>query len=207
LKQKYDLTTTIKSFETYAEKTSKNKIDDKLLCAKIGEAQTKLRQIDTLLEKIEAIESEMALELDERQKRLTSAAHLLQKQNRTAEDAKLFHETAGPASDPNFERWDELILYVECFYYIAFRTLKIVKDLPKLKGLSAKKITLTRNQLIEHPNNIFSESARWSKQKGVQLRSIRQLGESTEFVDEGLVANLSEFQINLQKAVLKTPPN
>lgn len=167
----------------------------------LGEAGKRLQQVGMLLTSIEALEAEFESDAREGQARLQAASHLLHRPHPTVEDKMRFLEMTGAAKKPDFRRWDEIILYVECFYYIAFRCCRVLEQLPGLEKLKYKGITLVRNKLIEHADKgdstVLSNSVGWSPGPGVRLRGIRQDWDSKDFPDNGLRANLCEFSDSL----------
>jgi hypothetical protein len=85
---------------------------------------------------------------------------------------------------PALELGQRVALFVECFYYIAFRCGKLASQLPGLDKLRFQRIKIVRNQLIEHSDGkdmqLFSPSSGWGPINGVLLRSVRQNGETED---------------------------
>ena len=100
---------------------------------------------------------------------------------------------------------EEGIVFVETFYFFAWRIISITKHykepLPYLKGLKekAKGITKVRNCLIEHPEKqkekIYMYSYGWDNvERGPILKFARPLGQSFEIRDDGFWKNAKEFK-------------
>jgi hypothetical protein len=106
---------------------------------------------------------------------------------------------------------NELWMYVESFYYLAFRTRNVIKRLPGLSSFDCPGIRNVRNHLLEHPENknsgILTESFSWGKASGPVIKVRRKEIERRIFPDAGLYANYLEFQeklkLLLEKRVLK----
>ena len=102
---------------------------------------------------------------------------------------------------------DELWMYVECFYYLAFRTRNVIKNLPRLGSFDCSGIRNVRNQLLEHPekNNskMLTESFSWGKASGPVIKARRKEKEVRIFPDVGLYENYLEFQKNLNDLLRK----
>jgi len=98
---------------------------------------------------------------------------------------------------PSIELW----MYVECFYYLAFRTRRVIKSLPKLSSFESPGIRDVRNHLLEHPEGLKSDllkrSFSWGKGGGPVLKAQRHAENALVFPDAGLYANYLEFQENL----------
>ena len=105
---------------------------------------------------------------------------------------------------------DEGIVFVETFYFFAWRIICITehytKPLPYLKGLKekAKGITIVRNCLIEHPERtkekIYMYSYGWGNDdRGPILKNARPTVQSFEISDNGFWKNAKEFKDGLEK--------
>lgn len=105
---------------------------------------------------------------------------------------------------------DELWMYVECFYYLAFRTRNVIRSLPDLRSFDCTGIRNVRNQLLEHPENsrsrMFTESFSWGKASGPVIKARRKEKEVRIFPDVGLYENYLEFQENFNKLLKKIVP-
>ena len=114
--------------------------------------------------------------------------------------------------------FDECIVFVEAFYFFAWRIITITdhytKPLPGIRGLKdkAKGVVLIRNNFIEHPENteekIFMLSYGWGAGKGPQLKVARSPGQTFEKKDCGFWINAQEFKEGfeelLKKAIMST---
>jgi hypothetical protein len=94
---------------------------------------------------------------------------------------------------------EEGMVFVETFYFFAWRIICITKLLPYLKNLKKKSkgITIVRNHLIEHPEreyNILSPSCMWGSSNGPILKNARPTGQTFEIQDRGLWINAQEFK-------------
>jgi hypothetical protein len=105
---------------------------------------------------------------------------------------------------------DEGIIFVEAFYFFAWRIIWITehytKPLPYLKGLKdkAKGITIVRNCLIEHPEKqkekIYMYSYGWGNDdRGPILKNARPKAQSFEISDNGFWKNAKEFKYALEE--------
>lgn len=105
---------------------------------------------------------------------------------------------------------DEGIIFVETFYFFAWRIIQITehytKPLPYLKGLKekAKGITIVRNCLIEHPEKqkekICMYSYAWGNDdRGPILKNARPTAQSYEINDNGFWKNAKEFKDGLEE--------
>lgn len=102
---------------------------------------------------------------------------------------------------------DEGMVFVEAFYFFAWRVIWIAsktKVLPGLEGLKKKDkgVTLVRNALIEHPETteekIFTLSYGWGGKRGPTLKDARPVGQTFEISDAGLWVNAQEFKDGLE---------
>lgn len=103
---------------------------------------------------------------------------------------------------------DEGIIFVETFYFFAWRVVCISKLLPHLKSLKkkAKSITIVRNCLIQHPETteekICMYSYGWGNDdRGPVLKNARPTEQSFEIGDEGFWKNAKEFKENLENLI------
>jgi hypothetical protein len=99
---------------------------------------------------------------------------------------------------------DEGIIFVEAFYFFAWRIIYATKPLPYLKGLKkkAKGITIVRNCLIEHPEGkkIYTYSYSWGNDnRGPVLKNARPTAQSFETSDNGFWKNAKEFKDGLEE--------
>ena len=135
------------------------------------------------------------------------------------EDVKL-----GPASDERKLRWKDrmpkylhdhyplsfqLIMLVECFYFIAWRALILLRadpaPFPDLARVTAKGILEVRNKLLQHPegkdSRVFEDN--WSfghPEWGPQIKPFRTHS-CEDFPDSGLFVNATEFRDNFNNAL------
>jgi hypothetical protein len=94
----------------------------------------------------------------------------------------------------------EIPTLVETWYYLAFRTMRLIKlKCPELGCLEIRGITLTRNQLIEHPNGIYSANIALDGDNGPQVKGPRWDGQSEEWADPGMFANAAELDAGLRE--------
>src|SRR4051812_33311547 len=54
-------------------------------------------------------------------------------------------------TDSKREKWTEMEVYTEAFYWISFRLLKVVQHLPGLESYKSVGVRDVRNMLIQHP--------------------------------------------------------
>ncbi len=102
-----------------------------------------------------------------------------------------------------YELMFETKIYVESFYYIAFRLSKIIQYSIGLgKKFECPGIRDVRNQLIEHPKKDEVSTVRGfaigNNQTGIVLAVGRSDGENS-FHDKGFFYNIEEFKSNFEK--------
>ena len=131
-----------------------------------------------------------------------------------------------PVADFRLERWrgreptsmfpalpliSELILFVDCFYFVAWRALEIVTSTPPvfpwLPGIKAVGIRDVRNHLIQHPSKqgsrIFAQSWEFGDpEAGPRVKPFRPGGRPNRFPDRGMFRNAAEFRDGLDRAVV-----
>ena len=101
---------------------------------------------------------------------------------------------------------EELWMYVECFYYLAFRTRNIIRNLPGLNSFDCPGIRNVRNKLLEHPEKsgaVLRQSFSWGRASGPVIKARRMEKEIRIFPDVGLYENYLEFQENLNVLLKK----
>jgi hypothetical protein len=95
---------------------------------------------------------------------------------------------------------DQIRTLADAFYYIAWRTRQVIRQLPGLKEFEAKGVLYVRNHLIEHPEkhpHVKPVGWRFGGDIGVQLM-VEVDGElATAPGDPGLYANANEFRDEL----------
>lgn len=101
-----------------------------------------------------------------------------------------------------YEMMFETKIYVESFYYIAFRLRNIIRYSSGLgKKFECPGIRDVRNQLIEHPKKDEVSTVRGfavgNKQTGIVLEIGRSAGEN-HYQDRGFFYNIEEFKLNLE---------
>lgn len=98
---------------------------------------------------------------------------------------------------------DDIELYADVFYWIAFRLLVILDNLPQLKGIknSCKGITLTRNYLIEHTEVYLQGFAVGSG--GPVVKAVRYEDQKDVFPANPLYQDAHELKTNLEKMLKK----
>ena len=93
----------------------------------------------------------------------------------------------------------EIPTLVESWYYLIFRTMRLIKlRCPELGSLEIRGITLTRNQLIEHPNGIYNANIALDGDNCLQVKGPRWDGQSEEWADPGMFANAAELDAGLR---------
>jgi hypothetical protein len=189
-------------FEVYRAKLNKEKPAgfNRDLAAEVSE---RLRQLSFLCDKIKELEAQITqlgiliCEVTEKTKGTLSA-----------EDTAIAHTRIGVHTSFGFE----IRLYVETFYYFAFRIRTILqhksKPLFNLHKFECIGVRDVRNHLIEHPEKqgspIYMQS--WSvggNTQGPQLKNARREIQASSFYDRGLWVNVEEFRINLEKLLDK----
>jgi hypothetical protein len=94
----------------------------------------------------------------------------------------------------------ELPTLTEAWYYLASRTMRLIKRrCPELGAFEVLPITLTRNKLIEHDNEIFSANISTGGDGGPKIKGPRWDGQSEEWPDPGMFANAAEFDTRLRQ--------
>jgi hypothetical protein len=115
-----------------------------------------------------------------------------------------FEEPSGQLS--NFL---EMRLYVEAFYYFAFRIRNILRRdlLPGLKFFECVGVRDVRNHLIEHPEGKsagdIQQSFGFDPERGMTLKGSMAFAQPDTFRDPGFRANSCEFKAALNR-VLRT---
>jgi hypothetical protein len=71
----------------------------------------------------------------------------------------LWYLNAVEPGDPTFAAWDQVVLFTESFYFIAWRIREVVHRtgtyaLPGMKGVDFDGVKRFRNLLIEHPEKV-----------------------------------------------------
>ena len=102
----------------------------------------------------------------------------------------------------------EFGLFVESFYFVAWKICSIVKHkrtntLPYLNTFEAIGIRNVRNCLIEHPEKeqVFMQSFMCGGDKGPVLKNARPASNSCKISDKGLWVNAEEFKNELEKVL------
>ena len=102
---------------------------------------------------------------------------------------------------PSYKLW----MFVECFYYISFRTRTLLRSVPGLASFDCPGIRDVRNHLIEHPegksSGVLENSFSWGRSYGPVIKSRRR--DTMVFMDKGLYVNYLEFQDLLCEKLLK----
>jgi hypothetical protein len=104
-------------------------------------------------------------------------------------------------------------VFVDAFYFFAWRIIDIArhdtKPLPYLRGLKdrAKGVRDVRNKLIQHPEKEKEKnltlSYEWGAETGPKLKTVRPVGQTFTFKDNGLWINAQEFKNALEKLLKK----
>lgn len=96
---------------------------------------------------------------------------------------------------------DDLQLYSECAYMIAWRASQAAAQLPELKNFKPPGIRDVRNKLIEHvdgaDSGVLIDSFAWGGAQGPVLRAIRYDHQKDVFPDAGLFVNIDEMSNKL----------
>jgi hypothetical protein len=100
------------------------------------------------------------------------------------------------------ERLAELMIEIptlaESWYYVAFRTMRLTaRHCPELDSFEVRSITLTRNKLIEHDNDIFNAGITLGP-NGPVIKGARWDGQSADWPDPGFFVNAGEFDGQLR---------
>lgn len=92
---------------------------------------------------------------------------------------------------------------VESWYYLAFRTMRMIKrKCPRLEAFEVMGITLTRNKLIEHDNDIYNANIAVGDGGGPEVKGPRWEGQSEDWRDVGMFANVEEFENKLRDLLM-----
>lgn len=88
----------------------------------------------------------------------------------------------------------ELPTLVESWYYLAFRTMRMIKrKCPQLDKFEVIGITLTRNNLIEHGDEIYNANIAVGSESGPKIKGPRWDGQTQEWPDAGMFVNSAAF--------------
>jgi hypothetical protein len=100
---------------------------------------------------------------------------------------------------------DQIRALADAFYYIAWRTREVIRQLPELKQFDPKGIRYVRNELIEHPEKPL---AGWQFGGDFGVRLLVEVdGEAVVAPrDPGLYANANEFRDELLPRLSRTIP-
>jgi len=99
----------------------------------------------------------------------------------------------------------EIPTLAESWYYLGFRTMRLIaKHCPELGSFEVRSITLTRNKLIEHDNDIFNAGITLGPD-GPVIKGARWDGQPETWPDPGLFVNVGEFNSQL-RALLNSYP-
>lgn len=121
---------------------------------------------------------------------------------------ELEHGAAVLAGDHkrSYQASDEIELLAECFYYLAFRTQRLIASLPHLKGFEVSGVRDVRNHLIEHPegkdSGVINRGFQFGAERGPVLRGPRLETDPKDWQDPGLYANAREFREETVKELL-----
>jgi hypothetical protein len=114
----------------------------------------------------------------------------------------------GGSAREHFRAWDEIVLFSEAFYFVAWRLYDVLRrkgdhKFPGMRGLKVNGITAVRNQLIEHPEHtskLFTPSFGLTDE-GLVIKGLRTISDETrrtvstpENIDHGLLANATELR-------------
>lgn len=150
------------------------------------ELRKRLKQLSRLSEKIISIDSATTARLEQIGK---------------------LHEQAiasGKAADiprewfcENLIQEEDLELYTETFYYLAFRARTLIRSFPGLSSFEAKGIRDVRNHLLEHPegnsSGVHINSFAHGGVCGPVIKGLRYDHQADLHKDRGLYVNLEEF--------------
>ena len=88
----------------------------------------------------------------------------------------------------------ELPALVESWYYLAFRTMRMIgRKCPQLDEFDVRRITLTRNKLLEHDNEIYNADIIVGSENGPEIKGPRWDGQTQEWPDAGMFVNSAAF--------------
>lgn len=107
------------------------------------------------------------------------------------------------------DRLRELMLAVptltDAWYYLAFRTMRLIKKhCPGLEKFEIVGITLTRNKLLEHDNDVYNVNTGVGGTEGPTVKAPRWDGEPTNWADEGVFVNIDRFTSLLHELLTPT---
>jgi hypothetical protein len=101
----------------------------------------------------------------------------------------------------------EIPILAESWYYAAFRTMRLIAKHcgPELSGFEVRSITVTRNKLIEHDDQIFNAGISLGGPEGPIVKGARWDGQGTDWPDPGMFVNVGEFDRQLRELLAPYP--
>lgn len=156
------------------------------------EAMKRLRQLDWLCRKIGEYEANSVEFLD-----------FIISQGKSSDAGSQDNWAAISASEENSL---EMEIFVEGFYYIAFRLRNVIQRLPGLNNFECEGVRNVRNHLIEHPEKndsgvIHGCMSSGNRETGPVLKWTRLPLENILWQDEGLWVNARELAQNLTEKI------
>jgi hypothetical protein len=98
----------------------------------------------------------------------------------------------------------EISTLVEAWYYLSFRTMRLLKKhCPGIESFEILGITLTRNKLMEHDNDVFSGNLSIGDPEGPKIKGPRWDGQSKEWADPGMYTNAAAFDEKLRSLLMR----
>lgn len=92
---------------------------------------------------------------------------------------------------------DDMQIFTECAYLLAWRTVGAVSKLPGLTGFKPVGVRDVRNKLIEHVDGkdigILMSSFGWGQPQGPVVRALRTEDKKDLFPDAGLFVNMTDY--------------
>jgi hypothetical protein len=121
------------------------------------------------------------------------------------EDLQTFRDSH--PNDQDRDKWTEMEVYTEAFYWIIFRLRQVVKNLPELGSFKFTGVRNVRNHLIEHPeggdSGITFGNIGIRSDVGPVVRVVRRTGQLDRWMDAGLKPNALEYAEGLELLLRK----
>jgi hypothetical protein len=166
------------------------------------EAEQRLRQIDWLFDRAhERVQELAAIEQDIAGRRCASGISPADPGWATWLRSEAATEIRARGERENTVAF-ELKLYIEAFYYFAWRLRRILRCLPSLRGFESPGLRDVRNHLVEHPEGAggFTQQAwSWGGEEGPRLKPFRDARRGGECVDRGFYVNAYELRDILER--------
>jgi hypothetical protein len=166
------------------------------------EAEERLRQVDWLFDRAHEHVQELAAIEQDIAKRMRASGVYPGDPRRAewlkSEEAAEIRARSERENTIEFE----LKVYVEAFYFFAWRLRCVVRCLPGFRGFESRGVRDVRNHLVEHPEKAggFTQQAwSWGGEEGPRLKPYRDPRRGGECVDRGFYVNAFELRDNLEQ--------